>query len=36
MLLFDNNKINMARKPRKKQKENPVWFTGEVRDEEKI
>ena len=25
----DDNKINMARKPGKKQKENPVWCTGE-------
>ena len=29
MLLFDDNKIKMARKPGKKQKENPVGFTGE-------
>ena len=29
MLLFDDNKIQMARKPGKKQKENPVEFTGE-------
>ena len=29
LLLFDDNKINMARKPGKKQKENPVMFTGE-------
>ena len=28
LLLFDDNKIKMARKPGKKQKENPVGFTG--------
>ena len=29
LLLFDDNKIKMARKPAKKQKENPVECTGE-------
>ena len=29
LLLFDNNKIKMARKPWKKQKENTVGCTGE-------
>ena len=29
LLLFDDNKIKMARKPRKKQKENSVGCTGE-------
>ena len=29
VLLFDDNKIKMARKPGKKQKENLVRFTGE-------
>jgi len=29
MLLFNDNKIKMARKPGKKQKENPVGCTGE-------
>ena len=29
LLLFDDNKIKMARKPGKKQKENPVGCTGE-------
>ena len=29
MLLFDNNKMKMARKPGKKQKENAVACTGE-------
>ena len=29
LLLFDNNKIKMARKPRKEQKENPVGCNGE-------
>ena len=29
LLLFDNNKIKMARKPGKKQKENLVGCTGE-------
>ena len=29
LMLFDDNKIKMARKPGKKQKENPVGFTGE-------
>ena len=28
-LLFDDNKIKMARKRRKKQKENPVGYTVE-------
>ena len=32
MLLFDDNKIKMARKPGKKQKENPVGRIGEVKD----
>jgi len=27
--LFDDNKVKMARKPGKKQKENPVECTGE-------
>ena len=31
LLLFDNNKIEMARKPGKKQKENLVGHTGEGR-----
>ena len=29
LLLFDNNKLKMARKPGKKRKESPVGFTGE-------
>ena len=29
LLLFDDNKIRMARKPGKKQKGNPVGCTGE-------
>ena len=29
MLLFGDNKIKMTRKPGKKQKENPVGYTGE-------
>ena len=29
LLLFDDNKIKMSRKPGKKQKENPVGYTGE-------
>ena len=29
MLLFDDNRVKMARKPGKKQKENPVGCTGE-------
>ena len=29
VLLFDDNRIKMARKSGKKQKENPVGFTGE-------
>ena len=29
VLLFDDNKIKMARKPGKKQKENPVGYTRE-------
>ena len=28
-MLFDDNKIKIARKPEKKQKENPVGSTGE-------
>ena len=36
LLLFDNNKVNMVRKPRKKQKENPVGCTGERKDEKEI
>ena len=28
VLLFDDNKIKMTRKPGKKQKENPVGYTG--------
>ena len=30
-LLFDDNEIEMARKPGKKQKENPVGCTGECK-----
>ena len=33
MLLFDDNTIKMARKPGKKQNENPVGYTGEGKDE---
>ena len=29
MLLFDDNKVKIARKPGKKQKENPESCTGE-------
>ena len=29
LLLFDDNNLKMARKPGKKQKENPVACTGE-------
>ena len=29
MLLFDDNKVKMVRKPGKKQKENPVGCAGE-------
>ena len=29
LLLFDNNKVKIVRKPGKKQKENPVGCTGE-------
>ena len=29
MLLFDDNKIKMARKSAKKKKNYPVWCTGE-------
>ena len=29
VLLFDDNKIKMARKPGKEKKENPVRCTGE-------
>ena len=29
LLLFDDNKVKIARKPRKKQKQNPVGRTGE-------
>ena len=29
LVLFDDNKVKMARKPGKKQKENPVRYTGE-------
>ena len=29
LLLFDDNKTKMTRKPGKKQKENSVWCTGE-------
>ena len=36
MLLFDDKKIKMARKPGKKQKENLVGCTGEVKDEKDI
>ena len=34
--MFDDNKIRMARNPRKKQKENPVGYTGEKKDENEI
>ena len=30
IVLFDNNKKTMARKPGKVSKENPVWFSGKV------
>ena len=36
MLLFDDNKVKMARKPVKKQKENPVGCTGEGKYEKEI
>ena len=29
VLFFDDNKVKIARKPGKKQKENPVGYTGE-------
>ena len=29
LLLFDDNKVKKARKPGKKQKENPIGRTGE-------
>ena len=29
LLLFDDNKINMEKKPENKQQENPVGYTGE-------
>ena len=29
LLLFDDNKVRLARKPGKNQKENPVGCTGE-------
>ena len=36
MMLFDDNKIKIARKPGKKQKENPVGCIGKVKDEKGI
>ena len=37
MLLFDDNKIKMTRKPGKEQKEYPVWcIPGKVQDEKEI
>ena len=36
MLLFDDNKIKMARKPGKKKKENPVGCTRKVKDEREV
>ena len=33
MLLFDDKKIQITRKPGKKQKENPVGAPGKVKDE---
>ena len=36
LLLFGDNKINVARKPGKKQMENPVGCTGKVKDEKEI
>ena len=36
MLLFDDNKMKMARKPGMKQKENPEGCTGKVKDEKEI
>ena len=29
LLMFDDSKVKMAREPGKKQKENPVRYTGE-------
>ena len=29
LLLLDDNKVKVGRNPGKKQKENPVWYTGE-------
>ena len=34
--MFDDNKTNMARKPGKKQRENPVGCSGESKDEKEI
>ena len=31
MLLFDDNKVKIARKPGKKQKKNPVGCNGEAK-----
>ena len=36
MWLFDDNKIKIAKSPGKKQKENPVGCTGEVKYEKEI
>ena len=36
LLLFDDNKVKMARMRRKKQKENPVGCIGEGKDEKEI
>ena len=36
LLLFDDNKVRMSRKPGKKQKENLVGCTGKVKDEREI
>ena len=33
LLLFDDNKVKMARKSGKKQKENPVAYTGKEEKE---
>ena len=36
LLLFDDNKVKMARKSGKKQKENPVAYTGKENIKEEI
>ena len=36
LLLFGDNKVKMAKKPEKKQKENPVGCTKKVKDEKGI